>query len=189
MRAALLVAAVLVSAAPCEAQPVVSAYPAGRLPSPVDRSPRPDPWYGETILAVDAPSITAMVLAGFVLDRDDPDGVRPLVGLAGLAGYLLGGFTIHWGHGRIGLAFLDLAGRIIGPYTAGLIAWRADGAKDESQVAEAAMIGGLAIASFIDAFVLARKAPEPRRVDERATAVPLGRPLRPGSAAQVDEDD
>lgn len=185
---ALACCAIVCVAPPSGAQPVVSAFPEGRLPSPVDRSPEPDPWYGETILAIDAASITAIVVGAFVLDDSDGSGsLGQFVGLAGLAGYLLGGFSIHWAHDRIGLAFLDLAGRIIGPYTAGLMAWRADGLRDQSQVALAALLGGLAIASFIDSFVLAREPPRP--TTDRAPVVGHGRPLARQGEAPEDEDD
>jgi hypothetical protein len=119
-------------------------------------------WYGYQTLAVDGVSAGLIGVNAYLIKKDtehgdtgDHTGVYViLAGLGGL-GYLFGGPTVHWAHGRTGIGFADLGARVALPL-AGLGIGALIPARDQTPgIIIGAIIGGC-LAVALDAVVFAR---------------------------------
>jgi hypothetical protein len=69
-------------------------------------------WYGGETLLADGLSVGLIVLG---------EASRSSAAIVGLAGYVLGGPIVHAAHGRVGIAFADLALRLGAPLLMGVV--------------------------------------------------------------------
>ncbi|MGE0547198.1 MAG: hypothetical protein AB7O24_01865 [Kofleriaceae bacterium] len=114
--------------------------------------PDDHPWYGLQTLAADGLTFTAALLAGYS-DQDD-------LGMAVLVtGYMFAAPGVHAAHGQGGRALGSMGLRLVMPFVGLAVA-------DNGDIDELIMgtLGGAAIASLFDAFVIARgySNPKPR---------------------------
>lgn len=156
---------------------------------PTDPPPPPTSWYGWQMLAIDLVGFGGgAVVAARNRRTDEGEEIHPALGLWAV-GYTvgsIGGPTIHFAHGRVGIGFLSLglralAGPLLGvlPGLAGYCAATAGADDCAAHGAQWGLLGGAVAMSLFDALVLGY---EPAEGDEDPRYGPTAT-LGPGTIA------
>ena len=118
-------------------------------------------WYGYQTLLTDVVPLVALPV-GIVATANEAKGDNnPIVGVTiaglGATSYLFAAPTVHWAHGRVGVGFLSLGMRIVGPLAGlglGAVGSQiATDSKNQIGIPIGAAVGALA-AMLVDGFVL-----------------------------------
>lgn len=124
-------------------------------------APVPARWYGYQTLLVDVVPLVALPI-GIVATANEAKGDNnPIVGVTiaglGATSYLFAAPTVHWAHGRVGIGFLSLGMRILGPVAGlglGAVGSQiATNSKNQVGIPIGAAVGALA-AMIVDGVVL-----------------------------------
>ena len=148
------------------------------LPTPIPTAPS-ERWYGYQTLLLDVVPLVAVPVGGVLAAEEGRADGNPIVGVSvlgvGASAYLLGGPIVHWAHGRVGVGFLSLGLRVLGPLAGlGLGAVTSEiatGSKNQDGIPVGAALGALAAIVFDGAVLGWQKVPD-ERAPARATKAP-----------------